>query len=114
VFRRCTYSVPLKVLSAAPAALPNSGRIGRVCAIASHIGTRLGGGMRASVVPVPSTGQLDVSLGGLVEVGCGAPAGEGERSRQRLALLLVSVLEQLVEVGAAFPEALSLLRWYST
>jgi hypothetical protein len=37
-------------------------------AIASLLGTRLGGGMTATVVPVPSTGQLDVSLGGLIDI----------------------------------------------
>ncbi len=37
-------------------------------AIASLLGTRLGGGMAASVVPVPSTGQLDVRLGGLLDI----------------------------------------------
>ena len=37
-------------------------------AISSLLGTRLGGGMTASVVPVPATGQLDVSLGGLIDI----------------------------------------------
>ena len=37
-------------------------------AIESLLGTRLGGGMTASVVPIPSTGQLDVRLGGLIDI----------------------------------------------
>ena len=37
-------------------------------AISSLLSARLGGGMTATVVPDPSTGQLDVNIGGLIDL----------------------------------------------
>lgn len=37
-------------------------------ALASMLSARLGGGMTASVVPVPASGQLDVNVGGFVDI----------------------------------------------